>query len=90
MFKTDKQTQEHLERQIKEMCTDIERELVKYSKTVLMSGMVSEEDVASQLDNGKSYRLAKAIVSAWMRTDPYGPLSWDKTQEKFIRNIELI
>lgn len=90
MKKTDKKITDQLERQIKEMCKDIENALLRYSKSVLLSGMVSEEEIISYLDNGNNYRLAKAIVSAWMRSDPYGPSSWDKTQQRLIKNIGLV
>lgn len=90
MKKTDKKITDQLERQIKEMCKDIENALLRYSRSVLLSGMVSEEEIISHLDNGNNYRLAKAIVSAWMRSDPYGPSSRDKTQQRLIKNIELV
>ncbi|MCC7572210.1 MAG: hypothetical protein KO464_02330 [Candidatus Methanofastidiosum sp.] len=69
-----KQAYELIEKQIKEIVSEVEKELLERSKHVLSSGGVSEEDLEKFLgERGDSYALTKAIINSWFNDKTYEP-----------------
>jgi len=72
------------------MMPNIEEALLNEVDRVVNSGAISEEDLASYFKDGESFVLAKSIVTAWFRRDPYGPPNHSKSLNEFFRRISYI
>jgi len=76
---------ELLKKQFKSMLPDIEEDLAKRAKELLMTGCISEKEYKEYLGDGDKFVLAKAIISAFFDDKPYYPPSNHKSLTLFKR-----
>jgi len=79
-----------LKQQIHSIIPDIEQALRQEVDRIVDSGSISEEEYESYLNNGLSFILAKAIISQWFASEPYGPPKYSKSLKEFFNRIGRI
>lgn len=79
-----------LKRQIHSMMPDMEEALREEVDRVLAGGFISEEEYQKYLNNGESFVLAKAIITSWFASEPYGPPSYSKSLTEFFKRIREV
>lgn len=79
-----------LKQQIHSIMPDIEQALDQEVDRIVDSGAVSEEEYESYLNNGLSFILAKAIISQWFASEPYGPPKFSKSLKQFFNRIACV
>ena len=76
-----------LKDQIDSIMPDIKMALYREVDRIVTGASISDEEYAKYLNGGESFILAKAIISQWFSTEPYGPPKFSKSLKDFFKRI---